>query len=109
MGFDAVAYLLTKFGGEDRWDRTEVRVFSVADIHAAVGGKAEQVDLDVWHKVYYNGACYADSGVVAHVRDCQSNIQFLPSPLLLVLCDDEKPVDCSEESYGDFFDWVTLL
>lgn len=106
--FDASAVLLKKNIAEDRWDKSTVRISSVDDIHKAVGGSATQVDLDKYHKVYYDASGFASSGVLVHVRDCQSNIQFLPSPILLVLCDDEKPIDLDDVAYGDFFDGLEL-
>ena len=97
MEFNAKALLLNKENGE--WKEREVTIKSVADIRAIFApyeSNVDQVNLDRYRKVYYSMG-FLKHCIEARTVDMDDNRAYLVSPLLLVQCDDEKPIDLTEE------------
>lgn len=107
MDFDAKCVLLNV-----DTDSTEVvTIKSIEDIKSIVGGDAvTQVDISKYLKVYYDGSLESISkGVSGYIQkisehnpltgqwDESFNKEFFSgSRLLLVLCDDNHPIDITE-------------
>lgn len=84
---------------ENNWTSREVTISSVQDIRDVFKpyqDDVEQVNLSLNSKVYY---CigFMKEGVEASVKDQDDDKHYMCSPLLLVECDSEKPVDISEK------------
>lgn len=97
MEFNAKALLLKKENGE--WKEEEITIKNVVDIRAVFTpyeSTVDQVNLDRYRKVYYTMGFLKD-GIDARTVDMDDNRAYLVSPLLLVQCDDEKPIDLTEE------------
>ena len=71
-------------------------VDDILDVFKPCQKDVEQVNLSLNYKVYYSVGLLT-TGVEAHVKDKDGDISYMCSPLLLVECDNEKPVDISEE------------
>ena len=92
---------------------SEVNITSVKDIFNVFGNaediKVSQVNIDKYNKVYYDASNLADgitgwcSTFAEHNEmtgewvDCQGKDYLIGSKLLLVLCDDNKPIDITEK------------
>ena len=98
MDFKAKSILKVK-DKEKGWISKEVIVDSVRairDIFAPEQDGVSQVNLSLNSKVYYSVRLMKD-GVDAKVVDQDGDMQFMCSPILLVECDDTKPIDISSE------------
>lgn len=96
VSFCAKAILKEKIA-ENNWTSKEVTIDSVQsilDIFEPYQKDVEQVNLSLNSKVYYSIGLMKD-GVDAIVKDQDDDRQFMCSPLLLVECDSEKPIDIS--------------
>lgn len=52
----------------------------------------EQVNLDKYRKVYYCSSNIKDE-ILSKVTDMEEETHYMGSPLVLVECDDAKPID----------------
>lgn len=98
VSFCAKAILKERVG-ENTWISKEVTINSIQsilDIFEPHQKDVEQVDLSLNSKVYYSVG-FMKSGVEAIVRDQDNDRHFMCSPLLLVECDSEKPIDISDK------------
>lgn len=110
MNFSAKAIMLIR-NNEGKWVESEVIIQSADDIREVFSPFKEdvtQVDLNVHEKVYYS-ICNLKDSINAHARDFENTMHFMVSPLLLVSCDDEKPIDMTEESKKSILEKVDLL
>lgn len=84
---------------EKEWTSKEVTISSVQDIldiFEPCQKDVEQVNLSLNSKVYYSVGLMKN-GVDAIVKDQDDDRQFMCSPLLLVECDSEKPIDITDK------------
>lgn len=98
VSFCAKAILKEKVA-EKEWVSKEVTISSIQDIlniFKPCQKDVEQVNLSLYSKVYYSVGLMKN-GVDAIVKDQDDDRQFMCSPLLLVECDREKPIDISDE------------
>jgi hypothetical protein len=97
MTFDAKAVVLTKT--ENGWEKSYKTLKSVDDIKKTFTPHEDnvtEVHLDKYRRVYYSLGFLTD-GVEAKILQ-EEDTHFMASPLLLVYCDDEKPVDITDET-----------
>lgn len=97
LSFNANAVLLKR--DDTTWTEERVKITSVDDIRkifTPYQSDVSQVNIDKYQKVYY---CvkFMKTGVEAKVTDENCETHYMVSPLLLVECDDIKPVDISNE------------
>lgn len=98
MEFNAKATLLTK-NEHDIWDESEVVISSIDSMKTIVGNDIFQVDLSKFEKVYYSPSSISKRGQISSVViDGFGERFFMGDILLVVQCNDEKPVDISEET-----------
>lgn len=91
----AFVYLMKR---KDKWVGEKKHVDSVQAMKDIFGGDpVEQVNLSKYLKVIYSPR-HLESGVLAKVTDLDGETHFMGSPILLVQCDEEKPIDMSEEA-----------
>lgn len=98
VSFCAKAVLKEKVD-ENTWSSKEVTIDSIQsilDIFEPCQKNVKQVNLSLNSKVYYSVGLMKD-GVDAVVKDQDEDREFMCSPLLLVECDSEKPIDISNE------------
>lgn len=98
MDFKAKAILKVK-DKEKGWLTKEVIIDSIKairDIFTPEQDSVEQVNLSLNSKVYYSVRLMKE-GVDAKVVDQDGDMQFMCSPILLVECDDTKPIDISDK------------
>ena len=97
MEFNAKVLLLKKV--EKTWIDEVAVVTSVSDMRALIGDDITQVNLSKYEKVYYSPDSIGVRGEVsAMVKDVDGDRHFMGDILLLVECNDEKPVDITEET-----------
>lgn len=95
---------------------TEVVVNSIQDIIEIVGGGVKtdvtQVNIDKYHKIYYNSSeASMVNGVSGWITlkeeydemtgnwiSCKNKDYFTGDEILLVLCDDKKPINITDEA-----------
>lgn len=56
----------------------------------------EQVNLDRYRKVYYCSSNITTS-ILSKVTDMEEQTHYMGSPLILVECDDVKPIDITDK------------
>lgn len=98
ISFCAKAILKEKVA-ENKWTSKEVTISSIQDILDIFNPcqkDVEQVNLSLYSKVYYSVGLMKD-GVDAIVKDQDDDRQFMCSPILLVECDNEKPIDITDK------------
>lgn len=97
MEFNAKALLLNKENG--KWKEKEITIKNVSDIRAVFSpyeSTVDQVNLDRYRKIYYSLGFLKD-GIDAKTVDMEDDRAYMVAPLLLVQCNDEKPIDLTEE------------
>jgi hypothetical protein len=97
--FNAKAILLTKQDNE--WHEKEVIINSVDDIKNIFNphqDRVEQVNLSMFEKLYYSVGFLTADGIDAKVDDMNEDRSYLVSPLLLVQCDETKPINITKET-----------
>lgn len=96
----------------DTKEEKEVTVFSVEDIRSLFESKDKvtQINIDKYHKVYYDASRISEGisswcsvyetydSETGFWEDCIGKDFILGNNVLLVLCDDTKPIDITEES-----------
>lgn len=101
MQFQAKAKLLEKLG--DSWESKSVVISSVDDIRnyfKPYQSEVTQVNVSLHEKVYYCSYLIKPTGIEATIIDEITGEKFyMCSPLLLVQCDNIKPIDITEDCY----------
>lgn len=95
--YNSKAVVLTrKENGE--WVESTTRVFNRQSFLSVFNTEdtLTQVDLDRYRKVYY---CTSNikNEILSKVRDINGETHFMGSPLLLVECDETKPIDITDK------------
>lgn len=101
-GFNAKAIVFNKTS--NGWKSDEVILKSVGDLRGVFSpyiNDVEQVNLSLHEKVYYSLSFLRDN-IHAKVTDEMGNRHFMVSPILVVLCDDTKPINITEDSLNFF-------
>ena len=94
--YNAKACVLTKEDGN--WLESTVKIFnrqSFLDVFKT-RDTLEQVDLDKYKKVYYCSSNITTE-VLSKVTDVNGETHYMGSPLILVECDDMKPIDITDK------------
>ena len=115
MNFNADGVLV--FKGEDgEWCTDKnITINTVGDIHNAVVSKenienykAEQININKYEKVFYS---FENSikGVDAKVTTDDGTVEMAFSPLLLVNCDDTKPIKMNEKVLSEIMSKIELF
>lgn len=94
--YNAKCVLLTRDEG-GYWDMSSETVSCKEDFESFFGENVTQVNLSKYFKVYYDSRAFED-GVSGRCTDMMGEEFFLSDRLLFVLCDDEKPIDMTEEA-----------
>ena len=106
MSFNASALLLKKNDGV--WCEDKVEINSVNDIlkiFIPYENNVAQVNINKYLKVYYCVQFITD-GIEARVTDMDCTTHYMSSPLLLVECDDDKPIKLSDEALKKLKDTI---
>ena len=109
MEFNAKAIL--KEWGSSGWTSREVVIDSpqaIRDIFAPEQDDVEQVNLSLYSKVYY-AVRLMKNGLEAKVTDEGGTNHYLVSPILLVECDNEKPIDISDKMLKEMEEKITYF
>jgi hypothetical protein len=96
LKFNAKAVLMKKVDGQ--WSEQRVRITCIEDILAfftPFEKETSQVNLSMALKIYHNINSIT-TGIDAKVTDMEGNREYMASPLLLVECNAEYPIDISE-------------
>ena len=88
--FNAKAVLVEK--SNDGWTDSDVIINSVDDIRNCFKFEIAEVRIDKYRRLYYT---ISEDGVQAKIKDEDGNMHYMSSPLLIVQCDDEKPINIS--------------
>lgn len=109
LTFCAKAVLLTR--GEDGWKKEEVTLKSVEGLRGIFKpfeSRVSQVNISKYLKVYY---CldFIKDGMDARTVDMDGDTSYMVSPLLLVECDDEKPINISESCLETLLDSIDFF
>lgn len=94
--------------GENNWTSKEFTIRSIQDLRDIFKphqNDVEQVNLSLNSKVYYSIGFMKD-GVDAKVKDQEGDTHYMCSPILLVECDSEKPIDISEKMLNSMVDAI---
>lgn len=98
MQFKAKTLFIFKLNGVV--DSKEVVVESVDDIKSLFkphDADVIQVNIDKYSKVYFSTGFFTADGIDAIVDSQDGGKSYCAYPLLLVKCDDEKPIDIDDE------------
>lgn len=82
------------------WFETVKLVKSVNDLRSLFHPYEDsiiQVNIDKYRKVFYNYGFLDGKGVAAKVRDMDGEMHYMCSPILIVQCDDEKPINIESD------------
>ena len=85
---------------DEKWVETCINIRSVDDLKGVFHpfeDDTTQIDIDKYRKVYYNIKFLGKEGVDAKVKDCDGDLHYMCSPILIVQCDDEKPVNITPD------------
>lgn len=104
--YNAKAVLLTR-DSSGNWEELIKIVSSREDFEFLFGAGLTQVNLSKYYKLYYDSYDF-DDGVKARCNDMNDETYFLSGKLLFVLCDDEKPVDITDEAIESMKQIVTF-
>ena len=79
---------------DGNWEEKSLIVRNVNDIkNAFKGDEVTQVNLNKYHKVFYATKDIERHGsICSKVRDESGELFFMASPVMLALCDNEKPI-----------------
>jgi hypothetical protein len=91
------------------WVSSETIIKSIQDIlniFKPHEDTVQQVDIDMFHKVYYSTDFISESGVDGFLIDADGTRRMLVSPLLFVECDEEKPINISSDSLKKITDSI---
>lgn len=105
------AKAVIKERGSFGWTSREVvidSIESIRNIFAPEQEGVEQVNLSLNSKVYYAMRLLKD-GIDGKVVDGDGDTHYLVSPILLVECDNEKPIDISENMLKEMEDAIILF
>ena len=94
--YSAKACVLKKEDGN--WVESTVKIFnrqSFLDVFKT-RDTLEQVNLDKYRKVYYCSSNIKDE-ILSKVTDMGGETHYMGSPLILVECDDVKPIDITDK------------
>ena len=95
--YDAKACVLTR-DNNGTWNESFVNVSnrqSFLDVFKT-RDTLEQVNLDKYRKVYYCSSNIKDE-ILSKVKDMEGETHYMGSPLILVECDDVKPIDITDK------------
>ena len=111
--YNASGLLYTKDIIEGFWQMPKkVDINIIDDIKTLVAGKSngrcDQINIDKYHKVFYSMDNLMQDGVNAKIK-LNNRIEFACSPLLFVLCDDNKPIKLPEEEIKFFLERTEFL
>ena len=109
MDFNVNAVLLER---DDKgvWSEKNVCIDSIDSMKELVANDLTQVNFSKYEKVYFASSTIEGYGqIVAKTHDCNGETFYMGAPLLLVQCDDEKPIDISEEIYSKIKERLVLL
>lgn len=109
MDFSAKAIVM-KYEN-NKWVEFEPIIKSISDIRGQFHpfeDSVTQVNLDKNRKIYYN-VNFMTEGVQARVVDDEDTLHYMCSPLMLVQCDDTKPIDITEEIKNSIKDAIDFL
>lgn len=106
LNYNAKAVLLTR-DSNGNWEETEKFVSSRDDFLVLFGDGLTQVNLSKYFKLYYDSSDF-ENGVMARCKDINDEDYFLSGKILFVLCDDEKPIDITDEALKNMRKIVTL-
>lgn len=98
MEFNAKVVLMKK--EDEKWTESIAVIKSIDDLKGVFHpfeNETTQVDIDKYRKVYYNYGFLGNDGVAAKVKDIDDNMHYMCSPLLIVQCDDEKPINIESD------------
>jgi hypothetical protein len=109
LSFNAKAILLKKdTKNENNWVSEYVRLQNVDDIKNIFQphqSEMEEIYLSDKVRVYYSIG-FLEGGVDVRVNDSKNDYHYASSPLLLVECDNTKPVDITEDTYKQIIDKI---
>ena len=106
VDFNADAILLKRVDGA--WIEEKVflkNVESIRQIFDPFREDIEQINISKYKKIYYSIGNLVD-GIDATVSDMNDDRHYMVSPLLLVQCDDAKPVSISDEILKEIKDAI---
>lgn len=106
LTYNAKAVLLTR-DSDGNWEETIKTISSKNDFLVLFGDGLTQVNLSKYFKLYYDSSDF-ENGVMARCIDMNDEVYFLSGKLLFVLCDDEKPIDITNEALKSMKKIVTL-
>lgn len=95
--YNAKVCVLTK-DENGTWKESTAKVFnrqSFLDVFKT-RDTLEQVNIDVHRKVYYCSSNITTQ-ILGKVKDVNDNMHYMGSPIMLVECDDVKPVDITDK------------
>lgn len=95
--YDAKACVLTR-DEKGNWTESFTRVSnrqSFLDVFKT-RDTLEQVNLDKYRKVYYCSSNITTS-ILSKLTDMEEQTHYMGSPLILVECDDIKPIDITDK------------
>lgn len=102
-----------KLHKEKDWVKTEVIIKSIKDLRdvfSPYSDEVHQINIDKYHKVYTSVSFLNErQSLDGRVETNEEGVQMLVSPILLVLCDDTKPINISEDSLSFFEDKLDLF
>ena len=108
--FDAEAVLLVR-SESGTWSEKRVKITSVGQLKLLVGEgySVEQVNVDKYHKIYYSLVNLEKYGsITAHYKS-DEELHMMSAPILLVQCDDSKPVDIMPDSLKKMKEMLDLF
>lgn len=96
---------------DGKWEEKSLVVRNVNDIKLAFNGdEVTQVNLNKYHKVFYTTKDIERHGsICSKVVDESGDLFFMASPVMLVLCDDEKPISITGDDMKLFKDSIDFL
>lgn len=104
--FSAKCILLNR-DNNGNWEETQKIISSVHDLEVLFGDELIQVNLSNIYKLYHNSRDL-EGGIMVVCSDMTDERYFLLGSLLIVLYDNEKPVDITKEDYKNMRNIVTL-
>ena len=109
LTFNADAVLMVR-DMDGNWKEKKVKVTSVEQLKMLVGKGyvVEQINVDKYHKIYYSLAELEKYGkITAHYRT-DEEFHMMSAPILLVLCDDVKPINITSDALTKMKEMINL-